>query len=138
MTTGWRHLLATTFSAVLLASACGSKPHVLFIVSDDLGWDDCGFRNPQIRTPIIDNMAAKGVVLEQYYVQPSCSPTRTSFLSGRYPLHTGVNNFVSAVCDVSDNCFRQLPAPWTLSLTRPVGPVDTTDSPNLELWVAIE
>jgi arylsulfatase B/arylsulfatase I/J len=78
---------------LLLASAYGSK-HVLFIVSDDLGWDDCGFRNPQIKTPVIDNMASKGVVLGQYYIQPSCSPTRASFLSGRYPLHTGVNNFI--------------------------------------------
>jgi arylsulfatase A-like enzyme len=81
-------------AAVLIAPARSNSKHVLFIVADDLGWDDCGFRNPQIQTPVIDNMAAKGVVLGQYYVQPSCSPTRSTFLSGRYPLHHGVNNFI--------------------------------------------
>eukprot|EP00931_Biecheleriopsis_adriatica_P077934 TRINITY_DN51403_c0_g1_i1.p1 TRINITY_DN51403_c0_g1~~TRINITY_DN51403_c0_g1_i1.p1 ORF type:complete len:542 (+),score=60.36 TRINITY_DN51403_c0_g1_i1:42-1667(+) len=72
-----------------------AKPHVLWIVADDLGWDDLGFRNGhQIDTPIIDGLAKAGVVLGNYYVQPSCSPTRATFLSGRYPLHTGVNSFI--------------------------------------------
>lgn len=41
-------------------------------------------------TPIIDELAAQGVKLENYYVQPLCSPTRATIMTGRYPSHTGV------------------------------------------------
>lgn len=40
-------------------------------------------------------MALSGIVLNQYYLQPSCSPSRACFHSGRYPLHTGINNFLN-------------------------------------------
>jgi len=71
-----------------------SNPNILFIVSDDLGWDDLGFRSGQIKTPVIDDLAKNGVLLGSYYVQPSCSPSRSCFMSGRYPLHTGINNYI--------------------------------------------
>ena len=63
--------------------------HILLIVVDDLGWSDVGFHNPQINTPNIDHLASKGVILDNYYVQPTCTPTRAALLSGMYPIHTG-------------------------------------------------
>eukprot|EP01061_Rhynchopus_euleeides_P034105 TRINITY_DN57808_c0_g1_i1.p1 TRINITY_DN57808_c0_g1~~TRINITY_DN57808_c0_g1_i1.p1 ORF type:complete len:530 (+),score=186.62 TRINITY_DN57808_c0_g1_i1:57-1646(+) len=81
--------------AVAVASAAG-KPHILFIVIDDLGHDDMGFLSevPQVKTPVSDRFASEGKILDNYYVQPSCSPTRSAILSGRIPLHTGINNYI--------------------------------------------
>ncbi len=75
-------------------SAAAPKPNVLFILADDLGWGDVGFHGGEIKTPHIDALAKAGARLNQFYVQPVCSPTRAAFMTGRYPirhgLHTGV------------------------------------------------
>jgi arylsulfatase A-like enzyme len=67
-----------------------SRPHILMIVADDLGWGDVGFHGSEIATPHLDALAAGGVRLEQFYVQPVCSPTRAALLTGRYPLRLGL------------------------------------------------
>lgn len=66
-----------------------SKPHILFILVDDLGWSDVGFHGSKIKTPNIDKLASEGVILDNYYVQPICTPTRGALLSGLYPIHLG-------------------------------------------------
>jgi len=43
----------------------------------------------QIPTPNIDDLANSGVILNNYYVLPICSPTRSAIMTGRYPIHTG-------------------------------------------------
>ena len=69
----------------------GGRPlHILLVVVDDFGWSDVGFHGSKISTPNMDKLAAEGVILDNYYVQPICSPTRSALLSGRYPIHTGV------------------------------------------------
>ncbi|ESO91397.1 hypothetical protein LOTGIDRAFT_105309 [Lottia gigantea] len=70
------------------------KPHILFIVADDLGWNDIGFRNLDILTPTIDKLASQGVIFNSSYVLPVCSPSRSAFLSGYYPFKTGFQHFV--------------------------------------------
>lgn len=52
-----------------------------------------GFHGSKIETPNVDKLASEGVVLDSYYVQPICSPTRGALLSGRYPIHIGKNQF---------------------------------------------
>jgi len=85
---------------------CAARyPHILFVVADDYGWNDVGFNqnaisaaNPTgekttldlIKTPTIDHLASEGCKLSNYYVQPLCSPTRGTILTGRYPSHTGI------------------------------------------------
>ncbi|QDT70278.1 Arylsulfatase precursor [Planctomycetes bacterium MalM25] len=64
-------------------------PHFLVIVADDLGWNDVGYHNPEIRTPHLDRLAAEGVRLEQHYVMPQCTPTRVALMTGRYPSRFG-------------------------------------------------
>ena len=64
------------------------KPNVVFILSDDQGYADVGFRGSDIHTPNIDRLAGGGVVLENHYVQPTCSATRASLLTGRYGIRT--------------------------------------------------
>src|SRR5690242_17505109 len=53
-----------------------AKPNIVYIVADDLGWKDVGFHGSDIKTPNLDKLAAGGTKLEQFYVQPMCTPTR--------------------------------------------------------------
>ena len=60
------------------------QPNIVFIITDDQGTFDAGYRGSEIRTPNIDQLAQGGVILNNYYVQPVCTPSRTQLLSGRY------------------------------------------------------
>ena len=79
-------------SALLsVAAAAEVRPNILIILADDLGYADVGFTGGKdIKTPNIDTLAAAGARLESFYVQPVCSPTRASLMTGRYPLRYGL------------------------------------------------
>ena len=91
--------LIALFFNVALANRASNAPHVLFILADDLGWSDVGFHGSKIQTPNIDKLAADGVILDNYYVMPLCSPTRSALLTGMYPIHTG--EFITRRNDVT-------------------------------------
>jgi arylsulfatase A-like enzyme len=76
------------------AAADARKPNIVFIVADDLGWKDVGFHGSDIRTPNIDQLARTGARLEQFYVQPMCTPTRAALMTGRYPFRYGLQTAV--------------------------------------------
>ena len=65
-----------------------TKPHIVFVFVDDWGYSDVGFRNPAIKTPSFDMMAKSGLLLDRQYVFKYCSPSRVSFLTGRWPHHS--------------------------------------------------
>ncbi|XP_078610511.1 arylsulfatase B-like [Branchiostoma floridae x Branchiostoma japonicum] len=71
-----------------------SKPNILFIVADDLGWNDVGWHNPDVITPNLDKLAGDGVILNQSYYNPICTPSRSSFMTGFYPYHIGTQHSV--------------------------------------------
>jgi arylsulfatase A-like enzyme len=83
-----------TLQAVLAALAIVScveraasvpPPNIVFILADDYGFRDIGIHgSTAIRTPTLDRLAKSGVRLDNYYVQPICTPTRSQLLSGRY------------------------------------------------------
>ena len=75
-----------------LQSVQGKPPHIVFILADDFGFNDVGYHNPRFKTPVLDSLAADGVRLENYYVQPICTPTRSQLFSGRYQIHTGLQH----------------------------------------------
>ena len=85
-------------SALGLASAtpeaAETKPNIVFILADDLGWKDVGYHGSDIKTPNIDKLAASGARLEQFYAQPMCTPTRAALMTGRYPLRYGLQTAV--------------------------------------------
>ncbi len=67
------------------------RPNIVFLLADDLGYADCGFNGGvPIQTPALDRLAAAGTVLESFYAQPVCSPTRASLMTGRYPFRYGL------------------------------------------------
>lgn len=74
---------------VICAHGAKQPPHIFLVVVDDLGWSDVGFHGSKIQTPNIDKFASEGVTLDNYYVMPICTPTRSALLTGMYPIHTG-------------------------------------------------
>eukprot|EP01084_Bolivina_argentea_P144951 254210_1 len=74
------------------------NPNVLFLLIDDLGWANIGFHNPvnsEVKTPNIDYLANQGVILDRHYVHYVCCPSRTSFQTGRIPVHVNIENCIT-------------------------------------------
>ncbi|KAM6903028.1 arylsulfatase B [Xenentodon cancila] len=90
------------FGAVLLlnlpAASAAPRPHVVFVLADDYGWYDVGYHGSEIKTPNLDRLSAKGVRLENYYVQPLCTPSRNQIMTGRYQIHTGMQHQIIWPC----------------------------------------
>jgi arylsulfatase A-like enzyme len=83
-----------TLAAVSAVQAAPTKPNIVYIVADDLGWKDVGFHGSDIRTPNLDALARGGARLEQFYAQPMCTPTRAALMTGRYPFRYGLQTAV--------------------------------------------
>jgi len=75
----------------LFVSAEPPRPNIVVFIADDVSWDDFGYAgNPDVKTPHIDDLAARGIRFDQVYLTTSsCSPTRNSIMAGRYPHNTG-------------------------------------------------
>lgn len=73
-----------TFSCLFTFVHSSKKPNIIFILADDYGYNDIGYHGSQIKTPNLNILADEGVKLENYYVQPICTPTRSQLMSGRY------------------------------------------------------
>jgi arylsulfatase A-like enzyme len=71
------------------------KPNIVFILADDMGYHDAGYMGcKDIQTPNLNKLAQAGAKLSSLYVQPVCSPTRATLMTGRYVTHTGVYEIV--------------------------------------------
>jgi arylsulfatase A-like enzyme len=86
------------FVLILLNLFCQSsihaqqeKPNIIVFIADDVSWDDFGcYGNPQVKTPNIDQLAINGLKFNNFYLTASsCSPSRNSIITGRYPHNTG-------------------------------------------------
>ena len=84
--------LPFTGSGVLAADAPAGKPNVLLIVADDMGYSDLGCFGGEIKTPNIDALAARGLRGTDFYVAPSCSPSRSMMLTGTDNHIAGIGN----------------------------------------------
>ena len=86
-------------SAPVVDAAPQTRPNIVFILADDLGYMDIGANNPKTfyETPNIDALAAKGMRFKQGYAAcPVCSPTRASILTGKSPQRVGITDFIGA------------------------------------------
>ena len=79
------------FFATVSTINAAKQPNIVFVLADDYGWNDIGYHGSEIKTPNLDALAAGGVKLENYYIQPICTPTRSQLLSGRYQVIKHIN-----------------------------------------------
>ena len=73
------------------------KPNIVFVLVDDWGFAEVGFRDQKIKSPNFDDLAKTGLVLNRHYVYKFCSPSRASFLTGRWPHHVHQWNIKQSV-----------------------------------------
>lgn len=83
-------LLSAIFLGISLLCQAASTPNFVFILADDLGSADVGWRGSEIPTPNLDRLAKAGVELTAHYTAPVCSPTRAGLLTGRYWSRFGI------------------------------------------------
>ncbi len=70
-----------------------NHPNVIIIITDDQGYGDLGYTgNPHVKTPVIDKFARENIRFNKFYVSPVCAPTRSSLMTGRYSLRTGIRD----------------------------------------------
>jgi arylsulfatase A-like enzyme len=69
-----------------------SRPNIIVILSDDMGYSDLGCYGSEIHTPNLDRLAANGLRFTQFYNTARCCPTRASLLTGLYPHQAGVGH----------------------------------------------
>jgi arylsulfatase B len=90
------------FTETVLSPPHPSPPHIVFILADDLGYNDVGFSwqpgglHGRIETPRLDSLAARSgtVLLSNLYAMPFCTPTRAALMTGLHPTRTGLHHFV--------------------------------------------
>ena len=83
---------------------CRRCPNIVFVLSDDIGYPDIGYHGGSgqgLKTPVLDKLAAEGVKLENYYVQPICTPTRGSWcqvrVSNKARLPYSIHSFTAII-----------------------------------------
>ena len=84
-------LLALAFSTAQAATAApSSRPNIVIILSDDMGYSDIGCYGSEIATPNLDSLAKAGVRFTQFYNAARCCPTRAALLTGLYSHQAGI------------------------------------------------
>lgn len=90
-------------AATPAAATPSSKPNIIVIMGDDIGWFNIGAYHQGImagKTPNIDKLAAEGMRFTDYYAEPSCTAGRANFITGELPMRTGLTTVGQAGADV--------------------------------------
>jgi arylsulfatase len=80
------------FTGTAVAAQQSKRPNILLIVADDMGYSDLGSYGGEIKTPVLDGLAQKGMRYTDFYVSPTCSVTRSMLLSGTDNHVAGLGN----------------------------------------------
>ena len=72
-----------------------SRPNVIIVMADDMGWSDIGCYGSEIETPNLDRLARNGLRFTQFYNTGRCCPTRASLLTGTYPHQAGIGHMMN-------------------------------------------
>lgn len=91
-------LLAAACTSVLAAES--SRPNIVLIMSDDMGFSDLGCYGGEIQTPVLDGLAAGGLRFTQFYNTARCCPTRASLLTGLHPHQAGMGHMTGGKHDL--------------------------------------
>lgn len=76
-----------------------SRPNILLVMADDMGWTDIGSFGGEIATPNLDSLAQRGVKFTDFHVSVSCSPTRSMLLSGNDNHVAGLGNMAEGLTE---------------------------------------
>jgi len=77
-----------------LSIVSAQMPSIVFVMLDDVGMNDMGYNGGPIPTPYINELSGKGIRLTNYYVHPTCTPTRAALMSGRYGQAIGLPSHI--------------------------------------------
>lgn len=84
------HFVLPLILGALISSVSAKQPNIIFILADDLGWQDVGFMGSEyFETPHLDALAEESLVLENTFMYPTCSPSRAAILTGQQSFRTG-------------------------------------------------
>jgi arylsulfatase A-like enzyme len=83
-------------TSIVLFGQTSKKPNIVIILADDLGWSDLGcYGSTFYETPYLDQLAADGIqFMYGYATSPVCSPSRASLMTGKYPVKTGITDWI--------------------------------------------
>src|SRR5689334_13831562 len=84
-----------------------SRPNIVIILADDVGFSDIGCYGGEIHTPNLDALAASGLRFTQFYNTSRCCPSRASLLTGLYPHQAGVGHMTDAGSPVLDDGYTR-------------------------------
>ncbi len=93
--TGGGLLLVPSYATTPLPAEAKSKPNIIVILVDDMGFSDIGCYGSEIPTPNLDALASNGLKYKQFYNTARCCPTRASLLTGMYSHQVGVGNMMN-------------------------------------------
>jgi arylsulfatase len=88
------YFIVLASAALLIGQEVSAQPNILVIMADDVGWSGLSSYHQgvkSIRTPNIDRLANEGMRFTDYYAQPSCTAGRSAFLTGQFPIRTGMH-----------------------------------------------
>ena len=87
-------LLLLSAAALTQAKSIDTKPNFIYFLVDDLGYNDVGYHDDSIVSPTINKLASEGMILENNYVAPVCSPSRAALLTGKLAWTIGEQHVV--------------------------------------------
>ena len=83
-------LILAALVAAISHSSAESKPNIVLVMADDMGYSDIGCYGSEIQTPVLDKLAANGLRYTQFYNTSRCCPTRAALLTGLYSHQAGI------------------------------------------------
>ena len=73
----------------------GSRPNIIYILADDMGYSDIGAYGGEVNTPHLNALGSEGIRMKTFYNNARCCPTRASLLTGQYPHKVGIGHMVT-------------------------------------------
>jgi arylsulfatase len=100
-------------------AAAATRPNIIIIMADDVGYSDIGCYGGEVATPNLDRLAGNGVRFTQFYNMGRCCPTRASLLTGLYPHQAGIGHMVE---NAGTESYRGDLSPRTVTIAEALKP----------------